>query len=211
MSLKNKSPIPWIVSFVIHGVFFLILAYWGLPRLVAIKGVGQEVLVVELNIAEPIEEPKPPPPEPIIPEEEVITTDHQEAEPVAMIEPKKEEPPAPKPVVRRPPEPPKIKKPSPLPPQTVERGAITEADPSEILKQIKPRYPSAAIRAGHEGTVTLHLKIDANGTLSHVQIKRSSGREDCDRAAVDALQRWWRFRAKGIPYERSLNIHFKLD
>ncbi len=210
MSQDHNFPLSWIVSLALHGVLFLILAYWVLPRVVAMKGSGEDTLVVELNIVEPIEEPQPEP-VPNSPLEEVITTHHQEAAPIPIIEPIKEPPPPPKPQIKRPSQEKKVLTPKPNPPQTIERGMITEANVSEILKQVKPHYPQAAIRAGHQGTVSLILDIGEDGRVVEVNIKKSSGREDCDRAAVEALQRWWRFRATGKPYQRSIDIHFRLQ
>jgi protein TonB len=212
MSQKNKFSLAWIVSFILHGAVFLFLGQWALPRMVAMKGVGEVSFRVELNVVEFIEEPSPQP-DPVVIPEEVITTHHPEAHAMPIIEPIKE--PAPPPRIK-----PEIKrrlgerkkiKPKWEPPQTEDRGNIKEVVVPEILKQVKPRYPPAAIRAGHEGTVSLVLSIGENGRVSDVTICRSSGREDCDQAAVDALKRWWRFRATGKPYQRSISIHFKLE
>lgn len=53
-----------------------------------------------------------------------------------------------------------------------------------------PRYPPAALRAGITGIVGLIVEVDASGNAVDVQVERSSGNRDLDRAAVDAAKRW---------------------
>ena len=56
--------------------------------------------------------------------------------------------------------------------------------------QTTPRYPEAARREGVEGVVTLRFEVLANGTIGTVQVQQSAGREDLDRAAVEAVRAW---------------------
>ncbi|MFI5375660.1 MAG: TonB family protein [Candidatus Rokuibacteriota bacterium] len=56
--------------------------------------------------------------------------------------------------------------------------------------QTTPHYPEAARRQGVEGTVTLRFEVLASGKVGTVQVQRSAGRADLDRAAVDAIQTW---------------------
>jgi protein TonB len=211
MSQSNGMSFGWMVSLGLHGAFFLILAYWWLPRVVAMKGVGEEYLAVELNFMEstPLDEPEPA--WELMPsDQEVIAVDDPQTVPEPIPE-----------TVQKPPQEPlssklertkqERKRVLPKLSQSAERGNIKEAEHSEILRQVKPQYPAAAIRAGHQGTVSLLLTIGENGTVKNVEIRRSSGREDCDRAAVEALMKWWRFRPKGKVYERTIDIHFVLQ
>ncbi|RKP57617.1 energy transducer TonB [Pararobbsia silviterrae] len=50
-----------------------------------------------------------------------------------------------------------------------------------------PPYPSRARRLGHEGTVELAVNIDASGRITDAQVKKSSGYDDLDDAAVQAM------------------------
>ena len=53
-----------------------------------------------------------------------------------------------------------------------------------------PHYPEAARREGVEGTVTLRFEVLASGKVGTVQVQRSAGRADMDRAAVEAIRTW---------------------
>jgi len=56
--------------------------------------------------------------------------------------------------------------------------------------QTTPHYPEAARRDGVEGTVTLRFEVLASGKVGTVQVQRSAGRADMDRAAVEAVRTW---------------------
>ena len=56
--------------------------------------------------------------------------------------------------------------------------------------QTTPHYPEAARREGVEGTVTLRFEVLASGKVGTVQVQRSAGRPDMDRAAVEAIKTW---------------------
>jgi len=56
--------------------------------------------------------------------------------------------------------------------------------------QTTPHYPEAARREGVEGTVTLRFEVLASGKVGTVQVQRSAGRADMDRAAVEAIRTW---------------------
>lgn len=56
--------------------------------------------------------------------------------------------------------------------------------------QTTPHYPETARRDGVEGTVTLRFEVLASGKVGTVQVQRSAGRADMDRAAVEAVRTW---------------------
>jgi protein TonB len=56
--------------------------------------------------------------------------------------------------------------------------------------QTTPHYPEAARREGVEATVTLRFEVLANGKVGTVQVQKSAGRTDMDRAAVEAIRTW---------------------
>ena len=56
--------------------------------------------------------------------------------------------------------------------------------------QTTPHYPETARRDGIEGTVTLRFEVLASGKVGTVQVQRSAGRADMDRAAVAAIRTW---------------------
>lgn len=60
----------------------------------------------------------------------------------------------------------------------------------EGLSNPLPSYPVVARKRGHEGTVTLHLKISKEGSCVDAQIKTSSGSSYLDEAASAAVRSW---------------------
>jgi protein TonB len=54
----------------------------------------------------------------------------------------------------------------------------------------KPNYPRDARRQDIEGEPKLSFDIDENGHTMNVRIARSSGNEELDQSAVEAVQRW---------------------
>jgi protein TonB len=56
--------------------------------------------------------------------------------------------------------------------------------------QVKPRYPESARRQGVEGTVLLKVRVTQQGRVEAVQLERSTGHQDLDQAAIEAVRRW---------------------
>ncbi|HUM16275.1 MAG TPA: energy transducer TonB [Candidatus Nitrosotalea sp.] len=56
--------------------------------------------------------------------------------------------------------------------------------------QTTPHYPEAARREGAEGVVRLRFEVLTTGKVGTVQVQRSAGRLDLDRAAVEAVKTW---------------------
>jgi protein TonB len=56
--------------------------------------------------------------------------------------------------------------------------------------QTTPHYPEAARREGAEGIVTLRFEVLTSGRVGTIQVQRSAGRTDLDRAAVEAIKAW---------------------
>lgn len=81
------------------------------------------------------------------------------------------------------------------PRQQLETAAERQADERAIRAQLQLalarhfRYPMMARRRGWQGEVVLAFRLQADGTISHAQIARSSGYGMLDRAALKALDR----------------------
>ncbi len=73
--------------------------------------------------------------------------------------------------------------------------SVAAASPvgAALLAHDTPRYPTAALRSGTEGTVMLRIAVDANGVPTDIGYAQRSGDRDLDRAALQAA-RDWRFR-----------------
>lgn len=83
------------------------------------------------------------------------------------------------------------------------------------LNNPSPPYPLVARRRGIEGTVLLRAEISTEGEALRVEVKKSSGTEALDQAALEAVRKW-RF----VPAKRGnravvewveVPVSFKLD
>ena len=52
-----------------------------------------------------------------------------------------------------------------------------------------PKYPEKMRRAGIEGTVTLKVLVDIDGTVTEIRVHKSSGYTEFDQAAINALRK----------------------
>jgi len=67
-----------------------------------------------------------------------------------------------------------------------EKGVFSEA---QTAQSVSPVYPRISRRRGEEGTVTLSIKVLANGTAAEVTVLQSSGHTRLDKAALEAAQK----------------------
>jgi protein TonB len=142
---------------------------------------------------------EPPPPEPVVqpvvepppPVEDELAVKPPPPKPIPK--PKPVVKPVPKPVakpVEQPPAPPQPVAP-PAPPAPPAPAPITPASANAgYLHNPAPEYPSLAMRRGWEGTVLLRVHVLASGKPGEIQIQKSSGRDQLDNAAKDAVKRW---------------------
>lgn len=135
-----------------------------------------------------IEPPKPPPPPPPPPKEppKTITKIVEQPKPTPVPPP----PEAP-PIVYNDPSPVAYEAPPPAPPAP---AAVPQDFGGEIdatgRAMNPPQYPPEEARRGITGTVTVSLSYDPNGNVLDVQVIKSSGNRNLDRAAVKAAKRW---------------------
>ncbi len=79
----------------------------------------------------------------------------------------------------------------PAPPAPKIEEPVTEATANAAyLNNPKPDYPAAAARQGWGGTVTLRVRVLADGHAESVAVKKSSGRKVLDDAAIAAVKTW---------------------
>lgn len=85
-----------------------------------------------------------------------------------------------------------------------------------ILSKADPVYPSAARKAGQEGTVLLRIEILANGRTGAISVARSTGYAALDEAAIEAVANWQFIPAKdlatgrAVPCTTTLPVSFRL-
>lgn len=61
---------------------------------------------------------------------------------------------------------------------------------ADYLDNPRPAYPPLSRRLGEQGQVLLRVWVEADGRPGQIEIRRSSGFERLDRAALQAVQRW---------------------
>lgn len=61
---------------------------------------------------------------------------------------------------------------------------------ADYLDNPRPAYPAMSRRLGEQGQVLLRVWVEADGRPSQVELRRSSGFDRLDRAALQAVQRW---------------------
>ena len=116
---------------------------------------------------EKLPEPKPiPKPEPVPVPDKVVAVENTAVESSNAVAAEPTPPPPPEPVV--------------IPPRA---DAKSRNNPP-------PAYPRIARRLGQEGTVVLEVFILANGSVGQVHLKKSSGHERLDEAAMEGVKHW---------------------
>lgn len=84
---------------------------------------------------------------------------------------------------------------------------------ASLSRNSPPVYPEISRRNGEQGTVTLTVKVNAEGSVNSVRVVRSSGYPRLDVAAKQAARRW-RFhpaRAAGIPVPDTITVPVRFD
>jgi len=74
-------------------------------------------------------------------------------------------------------------------------------------KRIEPKYPVKAAQAGTEGSVLLKFNVEADGSVSHVEVVNGKPAYVFDKSAITALKQW-RYKANG---KVSKNLLVQLD
>jgi protein TonB len=186
-------------TLIVGGVIaFHVAALWalqvGLLRRV-VEVVVPAALISELiTPAEPKVEPPPPepkikPPQPV--KQVAAKTPPPAPQPVAIADPTPA-PNAPTGVVTpQPPAPPiaapvSVAPPAPPAPPKVE---LPSSD-ADYLQNPRPPYPPVSKRLGEQGSVLVHVLITAEGSAQKAEIKKSSGYDRLDQAALTTVLKW---------------------
>jgi len=89
-------------------------------------------------------------------------------------------------------------KPAPPPPSVAAPSPRPATEPifepprynAAYLSNPPPAYPMAARRRGIEGTALVHAEVSPEGACLRAELKKSSGAEMLDQAAVEAVRKW---------------------
>jgi protein TonB len=72
-----------------------------------------------------------------------------------------------------------------------------------------PEYPTAALRRGEAGTVTVRLSVNPLGEVTEARVADSSGWRSLDEAATSTIRRRWSF-PPGTPRDYLVDIRFQI-
>jgi periplasmic protein TonB len=76
-------------------------------------------------------------------------------------------------------------------PRPVARAATDESISDAVLiRQVNPRYPTAAMRSNQEGWVDVEMTVGADGTVGNVSVVDAQPKHVFDRSAIDAVSKW---------------------
>jgi protein TonB len=165
----------------LHVAVFLML----LAPISGQQAADEEEEVTLVNFIEPPKPPPPPPPPPPEPPKQ-LTRVVETPKPVALPPPPEQPP-----VVYDDPSPVATEPPPPAPPAPSAAPADFEAEVDATGRSLNPpQYPREEMRRGIQGTVILLLSYDVAGNVTNVEVQRSSGNRNLDRAAVTAAKRW---------------------
>jgi protein TonB len=99
--------------------------------------------------------------------------------------------------------------PAPVAPPVPEAPAAAAADSApRLLSSPAPRYPRNAQRRGIGGTVLMRVHVGTDGKPEDIDLIAGSGSHDLDRAATEAVRRWWFAPAMrgGQPVEAAVQV-----
>lgn len=178
----------WLPSFGLVVVLHVIV-WWGYthfkdeilpPRPLPVV---QVTLVTPPVPVQPRVNPPPPPkierqPKPVVQKAVSAPT------PVPVMQPVAEHAVQQAPVAVAPPSPPAPVQPAPEPPLELPRYNAA------YLSNPPPSYPLSARRRGIEGTVLVRAEVAAGGECLRAELKKSSGAEVLDQAALEAVRKW---------------------
>jgi len=92
-------------------------------------------------------------------------------------------------------------------------AAVNYTAPVPMEPLEPPAYPPGAAEEGFEGECRVSLLIDGSGEVGEAWIAQSSGREDVDRAALEAAEatRWKPATLEGVPVSSRLTIPYEFE
>jgi protein TonB len=73
---------------------------------------------------------------------------------------------------------------------TASAEAITQSARPQGGYQVRPSYPSSALRQGIQGTTMLKVHVLIDGRVGDIVVQQSAGHPDLDQAAIEAVRRW---------------------
>lgn len=215
MPSPNSDKIAAVGSMGFHLLFFFILGIAGIFTVKAVVEEERPIDVVVYEVdgggpSAPAQAAPPPPPEPPTPEDIVVEDKTLPLTPEPIPEEKKEETPTPpKPYV--PPSPKGVVGGTGTNTSattgtgdgmgtglasgggtgegqgTGSGNAIRPKVPPRLISAVQPQYPENLRRQNIEGSVRIRLLVGTDGSVENVEVIESSGYDEMDEAAVNAI------------------------
>lgn len=81
---------------------------------------------------------------------------------------------------------------SPLPAEYLDALDIDTADlqPPRVTRRVQPHYDRERARRGIQGSADVQILVDTEGRVTFARVLNSSGDEELDRLALEAVQQW---------------------
>lgn len=193
MQVESDREWPrWLPSFGLVVVLHLIV-WWGFTHFRSEMVPPRPLPVVQVSLLAPPAPPEPrvvplqpPPPKVERQPKPVVEKAVSAPTPVPVMQPVAEHAVQQAPVAVAPPAPP-----SPAPLQPASEPVIEPPRyHAAYLSNPPPAYPLVARRRGIEGTVLVRAEISAGGECQRAELKKTSGHEMLDHAALEAVKKW---------------------
>ena len=192
MKVESDREWPrWLPSFGLV-VLLHVTAWWGFTHFKSEIVPPKPLPVVQVTLVAPPKPPEPrvvplqPPPKMERQPKPVMEKAISAPKPVPVMQPVAEHAVQPAPVA--------VAAPAPSPPAPVQPASEPVIEPprysAAYLSNPPPAYPLAARRRGIEGTVLVRAEISAGGECQRAELKKTSGHEMLDQAALEAVKKW---------------------
>lgn len=184
----------WLPSFGLV-VLLHVTAWWGFTHFKSEVAPPRPLPVVQVSLLAPPAPPEPrvvplqpPPPKVERQPKPVVEKAVSAPAPVPVAQPVAEHAAQQAPVAVAPPSAPA---PVPAPAQPAAEPVLEPPRyNAAYLSNPPPAYPLAARRRGVEGTVLVRAEISAGGECQRAELKKTSGHEMLDQAALEAVKKW---------------------